>query len=182
MTKKLTFKQHLENLCRKAQYKFYASRRIRNFFATEKAQVLGNAFIDLQFNYAPLLWMFCRKTLYSKIEKIYRKTLKVIYDSNHTYDNLLLQSNTVSVHQRHFTFLMTDIYKSIPQLNPEFIWSYFTPKEMAHNLRKWSILGISKTYSFYCVLNAIYFRGSLIWNNLVICCCKVQRFIIWIQK
>ena len=29
--KKLTFKQHIENLCRKAQYKLYALRRIRKF-------------------------------------------------------------------------------------------------------------------------------------------------------
>ena len=78
--KKLSFKQHIENLCRKAQYKLHALRRIRKFLAIEKAKILGNAFIDSQFNYAPLLWMFCRKTLYSKIEKIHHKTLKVIYE------------------------------------------------------------------------------------------------------
>ena len=91
--KKLTFKQYDENLSRKTQYKVHALRRIRKFFAIEKAKILGNAFIDSEFNYAPLLWMFCRKTLYSKIEKIHHKTLKVIYESNDTYDNLLLQSN-----------------------------------------------------------------------------------------
>ena len=37
-----------------------------------------------------------RKTHYLKI---LQKTLKFIYKSNDTYDNLLLQSNTVSVHQ-----------------------------------------------------------------------------------
>ena len=111
--KNLTFKQHIENLCQKAQYKLHALRRIRKFLTIEKAKILDNAFIDIQFNYAPLLWMFCRKTLYSKIKKIHHKTLQVIYESNDTYDNLLLQSNTVSVHQRHLTFLMTEIYKYI---------------------------------------------------------------------
>ena len=75
--KKLTFKQHVENLCRKAEYKLHALRRIRKFLTIEKAKMLGNAFRDSRFNYAPLLWMFCRKTLYSKIEKIHYKTLKV---------------------------------------------------------------------------------------------------------
>ena len=72
--KKLTFKQHIQNLCRKAQYKLYALRRISKFLTIEKAKILGNAFIDSQFNYVPLLWMFCRKTLYLKIEKIHHKT------------------------------------------------------------------------------------------------------------
>ena len=164
--KKLTFKQHIENLCRKAQYKLHASRRIGMFLTTEKAKILGNAFIDSQFNYAPLLWMFCRKTLYSKIEKIHHKTLKVIYESNDTYDNLLLQSNMVSVHQGHLRFLMTEIYKSISQLNPEFMWSYFTHKDMPYNLRKGPFLGLPKAHSFYYGTNAVHFRGSLIWNNL----------------
>ena len=50
--------------------------------------MLGNAFIDSQFNYAPLPWMFCWKTLYSKIEKIDHKTLKVVYESN-DYDKTI---------------------------------------------------------------------------------------------
>ena len=128
--------------------------------------MLGNAFLDSQFNYAPLLWMFCRKTLYSKIEKIHHKTLKVIYESNDTYENLLLQSNTVSVHQRHLRFLMIEIYKSISQLNPQFMWSFFTHKDILYNLRKGPILGVTKTRSFYYGTNDIHFRGSLIWNNL----------------
>ena len=164
--KKITFKQHIENLCRKAQYKLDALRRIRKFLTVEKATILGNAFIDSQFSHAPLLWMFCRKTLYSKIEKIHHKTLKVIHESNVSYDNLLLRSNTVSVHQRYLRFLVTEIYKSISQLSPEFVWSYFTHKDMPYNLRKAPFLGLPKAHSCYYGTNAVHFRGSLIWNNL----------------
>ena len=49
-------------------------------------------------------------------------------------------SNTISVDQRHLRFLMTEIYKSIWQLNLEFMWSYFTHKDMPYNLRKGPIL------------------------------------------
>ena len=65
----LTFKKHFDNLVCKAQYKLHVIRRIRKFLTIEKAKMLGNAFIDSQFNYAPLIWMFCRKPLYSKIKK-----------------------------------------------------------------------------------------------------------------
>ena len=49
-------------------------------------------------------------SLFKKRENL--KTLKVIYESNDTYDNLLLQSNTVSVHKRHLKFLMTEYIKA----------------------------------------------------------------------
>ena len=53
----------------------------------------------------------CRKTLYSKLGKTHHKILKVTYESNDTYDTLLLQSKTVSVHRRHLKFLMTGYIK-----------------------------------------------------------------------
>ena len=100
----------------------------------EKAKILGNVFIDSQFNYAPLIWMFCRKTFYSKIEKIHHRILKVIYGINDSYYNLLLSSNSVSIHQRHLRFLVTEIFKSISQINPEFVWWFFQQKKLSYNL------------------------------------------------
>ena len=67
-------KPHTENLCQKAQYKLHALRCIKTFITIEKAKMLGNVFIDIQFNNIPLLWMFCKSTLYSKIEKIDHKS------------------------------------------------------------------------------------------------------------
>ena len=66
----LKFKKHIDNLCRKASYKLHALRRIRNFLTVEKAKMLANAFINSQFNYAPLIWMFSGKTSINKICKI----------------------------------------------------------------------------------------------------------------
>ena len=70
---KLVFKKHIENLCRTAQCKLHALTRIRKCLTLNK--VYGS-FINSQFNYAPLIWMFCRKFLYHKIEKIHHRTLK----------------------------------------------------------------------------------------------------------
>ena len=76
--KALNFKKHIENLCRNAQYKLHALRRIRKYLTLDKAKLLGNAFIDSQFNYAPLIWMFCHKTTYLKMQKIHHKILIII--------------------------------------------------------------------------------------------------------
>ena len=72
---KLTFKQHIENLCQRSTYKLHALRRIRRSFTIEKAKILGNVFIDSQFNYASLIWMLRSKTLYSKLGKIHHDSL-----------------------------------------------------------------------------------------------------------
>ena len=75
---KRAFKKHIESLCRTAQYKLHALTRIRKYLTLDKAILLGNTFINSQFNYVPLIWMLCRKTLYHKIEKVHHRTLKSI--------------------------------------------------------------------------------------------------------
>ena len=66
---RLTFKNHVDMLCSTANYKLHALRRIRKYLTLEKTKLLYNAFINSQFNYVSLIWMFCRKKDYLKIEK-----------------------------------------------------------------------------------------------------------------
>ena len=80
--------------------------------------------------------MFCRKGLYLKIQKIHHKTQKVIYRSNNTYEELFELSETVSIHQQLMRFLVTEGYKSTSYLNPKFMCSFFTHKEIPYYLRK----------------------------------------------
>ena len=75
----LKFKKHIENLCKKASVKLHALRRIHKILTLEKARILANAFINCQFNYAPLIWMFASKIEINKILKIHHRTRQVVY-------------------------------------------------------------------------------------------------------
>ena len=63
----LKFKIHINELYRKESYELHALQRIRRYLSVDKTKLLANAFIDSQFNYAPLIWMFAGKTLINKI-------------------------------------------------------------------------------------------------------------------
>ena len=73
----------------------------------------------------------------------------------------------MSIHQRHLQFLVTEKFKNIYQINPEFMWSLVNPKKLSYNLRKIPILILPRTQFTYYDTNSINFRGSLIWNNLL---------------
>ena len=72
--------------------------------------------------------MFCRKKDYLKIEKIQYKALKTIYNSNEFYEELLTRSNEVPIHQKHLSALATEIYKSLADINLDFMKPYFIIK------------------------------------------------------
>ena len=163
----LKFKKHIEELCKKSSYKLHALRRIRGYLTVEKARILAYAFIDSQFNYAPLIWMFAGKTLINKICKIHHRTLQVVYNEyNKSYQELLQLNNIVSIHQRHLQYLALEVFKSLMHLNPEFMWSYFNEKPITYDLRKGTKVFLPPVKSFRLGLNSVHFRGSILWNNL----------------
>ena len=69
------------------------------------------------------------------MEKIQYKVLKIVFNSNESFDDLLLHSNEVSIHQKQLRQLTTEIYKSLTDLSLEFIKPFFTVKELPYNLR-----------------------------------------------
>ena len=52
---RLTFKDHINMLCRRASYKLHALRRIRKYLTLDKSKLLYHAFINNQFNYASII-------------------------------------------------------------------------------------------------------------------------------
>ena len=69
--------------------------------------------------------MFCHKQDNLKIEKIQFKVLKIVYNSNESHEELLLRNNGVSIHQKQLGILAADIFKSLADINPDFMKSYF---------------------------------------------------------
>ena len=99
---KLKFDDYIDKLCKTARFKLHASRRIRKFLRLEPSNLLANSFINTQYGYAPLIWMFTSKNSMLKINKIHRRTLHLVYDNyNSTYEELLASHNDISIHQEH---------------------------------------------------------------------------------
>ena len=163
----LKFEKHVDDHFQKASYKLHALRRVRGYLTVEKARILADAFIDSQFNYAPLIWMFAGKILINKICKIHHRTLQVVYNEyNKSYGELPQLNNNVSLHQRHLQYLALEVFKSLMHLNPEFMWSYFNENPIPYDLRKGIKVFLPPVKSFRFGLNSIHFRGSILWNNL----------------
>ena len=92
--KHVSFKQYIANLCWNANCKLHALKCVRKYLVVETAKLLSNAFIDNQFNYALLMWMFCGKTLYPKIKKLSHQLFRIFPQSN-SFHHYLLECNEV---------------------------------------------------------------------------------------
>ena len=113
--------------------------------------------------------MFGRKFLISRVQKINFRSLQVVHHTyDTTYDELLSMNSDVSNHQRHLSFLVTEVFKSVNNLNPHFMWNYFKMNFFPYDLWKGNTLHLPTAYLTRHVINSFLFRGSFLWNNLPI--------------
>ena len=111
--------------------------------------------------------MFASKSSIERIRKIHHRTLQVVYGfCDESYENLLIRSNDVSIHQKHLRYLAVEIFKSLKMFNPGFMWNFFKKNEVPYNLRRGDLLYLPPARSTRYGINSLAFRGSLLWNNL----------------
>ena len=107
------------------------------------------SFVESEFGYCPLIWMFHNRTLNNKINHLYESALRLVYkDHNSTFSELLCKDNTLNIHQRDLQKLAIEMYKIKNNLSPSIVTDLFTRHSATYDLRKKQSMGDFKhTYS-----------------------------------
>ena len=110
--KKLNFKCHTEELCRKASGKTKALFRIRPHVTLQTAKALYHAYILSTFKYCPLIWMNLVKGNYVRLVKVHRRALSAVHqNSSLNFDELLTFENEVSLHTYFINTLLGETFR-----------------------------------------------------------------------
>ena len=110
--------------------------------------------------------MFAGKSSFAKICKIHFRTLHIVYNNHDKSYHDLLNFSNVFILQRHLRFLVTEVYKSLSKINPEFMWEFFNKNPVQYNLRKVDIVYLPPARSSCYGINSLALHGSLLWNSL----------------
>ena len=163
----LRFDAHIRNICKKANTKIRCLQRIRNYVSVKQTEVLSSAYILSGFSYCPIIWMYSSKTLGLLIQKVQKRCLRTIHGQyDLSLSELLELSKTQSIHNRHLQAMLTEVYKSLNDLNPPFMKDYFKLKNISYSLRGTEILFLPPTCSATYGSNSIHFQACSLWKKL----------------
>ena len=133
---KLTMNDHIKNICNRASSKLYALARISHYLEEQKRKILMKSFVISQFNYCPIIWMYCQRKSNNLINRIHERALRIAYnDYESNFNQLLEKDNSVTIHHRNIQALATEIYKTLNNLNPIFMKEIFSLKTHNYPIR-----------------------------------------------
>ena len=79
--------------------------------------------------------MFHSRNLNNKINRIHEWALRLVYQDNLSFSELLNLDNSVTVHQKNLQVLVTEIYKVKNGIAPEIMKDIFELQNPSYNLR-----------------------------------------------
>ena len=69
----LKFEDHINKICNTVNKKVNALHRIESHMSLDKRKMFLRAFIESQFSYCPLIWMFHSRKLNNKINQLHER-------------------------------------------------------------------------------------------------------------
>ena len=110
--KDLSFEYHISNLCKKANQKLSALIRVGRFHNFNQRRLLMKSFIDSQFGFSPLAWMFYDRGINNKIDKIQKRALRFVYRNDTcSFEQLLEMDGSIKVHHRNIHAMAIEMFK-----------------------------------------------------------------------
>ena len=164
--KNLNFESHLKILCKKVNQKVSALARIAGILPFQKRHILLKTFIESQFSYCPLIWMFCSSSMNKKINRIHERALRIVYrDYESSFEELLDKDKSLVFHHRNIHQVAIEMFKLKHDLSPAFMKDIVSVKD-----------GECRTGDEFCRPNVNSVKkgcrslrnyGPIVWNNML---------------
>ena len=85
--------------------------RVVKFLLIKKKRILFKTFIESQFKYCLLVWRFYERKINDKINKLYERTLRVVYNNATTSIEKLVKNETFTIHHQNIQWLVIEMMK-----------------------------------------------------------------------
>ena len=162
--KDLKFDDHVNSLCKKACQKLNALARLAPYMNVEKRRIIMKAFIESQFGYCPLVWMFHSRGINNKINRIHERALRITYNNkSSSFQDLLFKDNSVTIHHRT---LAIETFKVLHRLSLPLLNEVFVERNCNYNLQGSNFLNRRRVNSIKYGTESVSFLVSKIWDIL----------------
>ena len=107
-----------------------------NFMSFQQKRIYLKTFIESQFGYCPLIWMFYSRRVNDKINHLHELSLRIVYKDNYSsYVDLLAKDKSFTIHQRNIQSLAIELFNVKRNLSNVIVCNILKTRTLTYNLR-----------------------------------------------
>ena len=128
----------------------------------DQRRLILNSFIRSHFPNCPIVWMFHSRNLNERINHIHKRALRIVYkDSKSSFQELLIEDDSLNIHHRNLQSLVTK-----NGLSPELMNDVFEFIEKPYSLRTTSLFRSRRICPTKNGIETPFYLGPKLWNLL----------------
>ena len=164
---RLSFDDHISELCAKASHQINALRRIVKYLTLENRMSIYNALIACIFNYCNMVWHFCSNRSLYKLEKPYKQAPRVVLnDYSSSYRDLLYKASKFTLYVSRSKAITIEAYQRKANENSDYINVMLNPPIKPYDFRGSPRAEQPKVNTTSCGLNSFAYQVAELWNEM----------------
>ena len=124
------------SICKKAGRKLAVMARLSKSMSFKQKRILMKTFVESQFGYCPLIWMFHSRKVNNKINHLQERSLRIVYhDYRTSLEDLLKIGNSIKIHHKNIQSLAIELFKVKKGIANPILCDIFALRFIDYNLR-----------------------------------------------
>ena len=167
LDERLNFKSHVDYICNRASRQINSFKRFSKYLKIDRRLSVYKSFIQSNFSYCPVAWLFCGRQNSNKLEKLQERAIRIVFDDfSSSYELLCERANTLPLSCYRLRFLGIEMYKCIKETNSTYLNDLFCEQASDYQLRDSSRLIQSILNTFKFGSKSFRYFGAKLWNVL----------------
>ena len=168
----LSYREHVNALCRKVNAKISALKRISPLLSLEQHRAIVNSFVSSELNYCPLVWSFASRGNLTRVQNLQDRVERLRPDCSH-----------LCIHRRNCETLLREVFKTKHSLNPSYMKEVFNFKEnVPYNTRAPSRFVQRPVKTTRHGLQTVSYIGAHLWDSLPASVQEVETLSVFSSK
>ncbi len=163
----LKFTKHIDAICLKAAQQTNAIMRLSKLIDQDVKKIMYRTFILSNFNYCPIVWMFCGMGNIKKMERVQLRALRFVYnDFSSSYEELLKTSGQPSIAIHLIRNMAIQVFKCLSNMSPDYVCSLLTRHNVPYSLRDDNKLKQKSFKTISYGKRSFAYMGAKLWNSM----------------
>ena len=165
---RLDFSEHIEMLCKKASRNLKVLLRLSKQLKDSPDRfMVVETFLMSCFNYCPIVWHFCNKSLSLRMEKLYERGIRfATKDYVSEYTDLLNKNEKCTFMLTRLKKISIFVYNCVQNLYAKHFNQMYSIKNNEYAMRDNMVVNIPKFKTIRFGKMSLNYSGSKLWNSL----------------
>ena len=163
----LKFITHVDEICHQTGKQINALKRIKHHLENDSKLTIYNSYMNCNFNYCSVIWMFANKSTLDKIERTNKRALRFVTNKSHlSYNEICKKEKQLSIYKKCIKNMAIQMYKVKRGTAPDYISELFRSHNSGYEMRDNSRLVLPAFNTVRYGKNSFSYLGAKIWNSI----------------